>query len=155
MNCRLAKRWIHAGSEAAPSTAQRVELAAHLAECPGCRRLEAALSEAMAAWRAQAAAMPEPNTERAWSALRRSIRQTQPERRRASPWWAFASLGAAAALGIGLWIAPGGDPAPESQRAIARATEPTQAESTVVYVDDRSGWTFVWSADPGRGDQRI
>jgi hypothetical protein len=74
----------------------------------------------------------------------RSARSPQPAHRR---WWAAAPVAAAAALAVAVWFKP---PAlAPADPAIARAVfvEPGDARATtLVYVDEPTGWLIVWAA---------
>ena len=163
MNCREAQRHLFAEGEGALESSQRATLEEHVGHCPDCRRIRDDLTAALSAWRNENARTPVPDAEREWHAVRRRIRggaesgtaaAAQP-RRNLFPWLAVP-IGAAAALAVALYVAPT-PPAPgpvtpaRNARQVARAddvvVEAPRGTSTVVFVDDKSGWLFVQTSD--------
>lgn len=112
------------------------------------------------AWRSEAVSTPIPAPEREWLAVRRrirggseaggSIRSAHP-RRRLFPWIAVP-LGTAAAFALALLLGPSGSDDSRSSVSAAHVARADSVEvpgnaSTMVFVDDRSGWLIVWASD--------
>ena len=116
-------------------------------------------------WRADADKTAVPDAEREWYAVRRRIRggaetgAARPARpRRSLLMWIAIPLGAAAALALSLSVAlqkPATTPAVRVTWHVASADSvevPGSNASTMVFVDDKSGWLIVWASDePKRG----
>lgn len=163
MNCREAQSHLFAEGDGALDHNQRVTLEAHVGQCPDCRRIRDDLTAALSAWRSAAATTPVPDVEREWHAVRRRIRGgaetgTAAPARPARPFfpWLMVPVGAAAALALAVYIAspkPEGTVTPagsaESAPRIARAdmVEVPGGASTIVFVDNKSGWLFVQASD--------
>lgn len=151
MNCSAARQQIFAERDGALGQAQRAALAEHVAGCAECRRVRHDLAAAVDVWRADVreARIPSPDVE--WQKVRRRLHAGATHRRSMAAWVAVP-VAAAAAVAIGLYVAPGGHHEPAGgTREVAAAVENrpavigvAPADSTVVYVDDKSGWTFVW-----------
>jgi hypothetical protein len=167
MNCREAQSQIFAERDDALDNTRRAALDGHLAQCDDCRRISADLTAALAAWRTEVSQVTVPNAEREWHAVRRQIRGgaeagaarvARPRRNLFT--WIGVPLGAAAALALGLFVLSPTSPPVESgthsAAHIARANSvevPANNATTMIVVDDKSGWTFVWASDaaPKRG----
>lgn len=141
------------------------QLEAHAAECPDCRRQRALLSAATVVLKQTHAAVSVPSAREEWLTLRDRLRAGRGDRVAAgkpamTPWlyWGIrtAALGAAAAIAFIAYLRQS-LPAPfPSGGAIARAefVQADNAASTLVYVDQDSGWLIVWADSPngnGRG----
>jgi hypothetical protein len=77
-------------------------------------------------------------------------------RRNFAPWFALP-IGAVAAAAIAFYVAPttpkAVSPTP-TKTHVARADSveaPGNNASTMVFVDDKSGWLIVWASDSKRG----
>ena len=143
-----------AAQDGALADYERAGLAAHVAACAECRQFQALLEATQQHLQGVAVQVAVPDEERAWQDIHREIRATRPVAPRA--WWSLGRwalpLGAAAALAAVAVIGPSwtDDDGPQ---AVARAeyVEVSGEASSVVYVDDKSGWLVVWaSAEPGR-----
>lgn len=153
MNCREAQDRILTERDGALDQTSRVALAGHLADCAGCRRVRDDLTAAVSAWRAEVANVRVPDAEREWHAVRRKIRGGEtaaagPARSRRSLFtWIALPLGAAAAAAIALFVSPSPqfDPAPIAH--VDSVEAPGNNASTMVFVDDKSGWLIVWASD--------
>ena len=92
--------------------------------------------------------MTVPDEERAWQDIHREIRSAHPAGVRA--WrglgrWALP-LGAAAALAaVALLVPSWNEEAASPMVARADYVEVAGDASSVVYVDDKSGWLVVWA----------
>lgn len=124
------------------------------------------LSAALSYWRTDATATAVPNAEIEWQQVRRKIRGGtdalgRPPRhaRPAFASWFALPLVAGAAAALSFFLFPG---TPEMAPAPRRATQTARADaveapgnnaSTMVFVDDKNGWLFVWASDasPKRG----
>jgi hypothetical protein len=165
MNCREAQLQICAERDNASTLRPGPELDVHLAHCDACRRVRDELAAALAGWRAETLNVALPSVDREWHAVRRQIRGgaasgaefgSRPRRNLFA--WIAVPLGAAAAVAVAFFVSP---PSPSAQsRAsvehIARVNSveaPGNDASTMVLVDDKSGWLFVWATDanPKRG----
>lgn len=152
MNCRQAEHHIFAERDGTLDALQQTALSDHVTACPNCRRMRDGFAAAVETWRTDVGQVRLPDADLEWQKLRhRMQRENRPVRRSVLNWFALP-LGAAAALAVGLYVAKSpSDKLPAGQAAaVAAATSiPTasEPESTVVFVDDKSGWTFVWAAD--------
>ena len=153
MNCSSAQRLLSAERDGAPASPERAGLAAHVAGCAECRRIQAEWVKTQANLNVAATRVVVPDEERAWQEIHREIRATRPTAARA--WWNLGRwvlpLGAAAALAAVAWIGPSWTDENGSQAgARAEFVEVAGDASSVVYVDDQSGWLVVWAAaEPG------
>lgn len=153
MNCREAQLRVLAERDGALDETSRAALAGHLADCAGCRRVRDDLTAAVNAWRTDVAEVVVPDVEREWYAVRRRMRggetgAPRPVRSRRSLFaWIALPLGAAAAAALALFISPGPrfDPAPIAH--VDSVEAPGNNASTLVFVDDKSGWLIVWASD--------
>lgn len=150
MNCTDCERLL-LGERGEPSAAEAAAVAAHVQACPRCRALQSSLVGALGQWKAETAAQT-PDAAAAWQALRPRLRAAGRRPRRLAPLlWLSAPLAAAAALAFVMYR-----PAPtahddgftSAHADFVEAGNP--AASTVVYVDNDSGWLVVWAADAGR-----
>ena len=161
MNCREAQSQIFAERDGALDITQRAELDRHIAHCGDCQRMREDFTAALASWRNEASQVTIPNAEREWHAVRRRIRggetgvarDSRPRRNLFA--WIALPLGAAAAAAIALFVTlqPGSIVLPglEPTARIAHANSvevPGDKATTVVVVDDKSGWLFVWASAP-------
>jgi|SRR5687767_14441391 len=158
MNCREAQSQLFAERDGALDTTQRAGLEDHLLHCGDCRRIRENLTAVIATWRTEVYQAPVPNAEREWHAVRRRIRggdeagatHSSPSRRNLFTWLAIP-IGAAAAIAMAvLVVAPPATPDQAvTQMAQANTVEVTgDNATTMVFVDDKSGWLFVWASDP-------
>lgn len=152
MTCREAETHLYADPASAPGTAPAA-FEAHLARCPDCLRRHRQLRAALDGWRAEVAAAPVPDAEREWHAVRRRIRGADTAAgplRRIWPWLSLPlGLGAAAALTFLIWQSP----APRAEARADFVEVPGGQASTMVFVDEKSGWLIVQASDsPGTSD---
>jgi len=166
MNCREAEQQIFAARDGALDEFRRAALASHLDDCAACRRVQNDLSTFVETWRegSEQVRVPDPQIE--WRKLQRRIAEPAQPRRSRATWLALPSAAfAAAALAIGVHLRPTSTPAiPTSKPApVGVAAVPPSvatpsitvstainAAPAVVFVDDKSGWTFVWDGDSGQ-----
>ncbi|MSU48325.1 MAG: zf-HC2 domain-containing protein [Opitutus sp.] len=166
MNCREAQHQIFAIDGRAPDESQRAAFESHVRQCADCRRIREDLSSGLTHWRTAAEKIAVPDADREWHTVRRRIRggAEAPAKSPARPrqnllLWLSLPLGAAAAVALGLFVSPrsselGANGHRSTQTARADAVEvPGNNASTMVFVDDKSGWLFVWASDaaPKRG----
>jgi hypothetical protein len=161
MNCSAAQHFLSAdrADALASDPSQGAALTAHLAGCAACRRFQSNLSQGLEGWKKQVAMIETPDVERAWQDIRREIRLSTPEPRRRAYGlgrWALP-LGAAAVLAVlsavaPRWFNPSGPAMIPMVEAAARAdfVEVPNDASSMVYVDDRSGWLVVWAVDEAK-----
>src|SRR5215207_143418 len=159
MNCREAQSHLFTERDGAPDNSQRAALDAHLAQCDGCRKVRADLTAALTVWRTEVRQVTVPDAEREWHAVRRRIRggaeagTVRESRPRRNLFTLLAiPVGAAAAIALALFVSPKvSNPLPAenhdgSNIARAHATEVSGSNApTMIFVDDKSGWTFVWA----------
>ncbi|MDP2136637.1 MAG: hypothetical protein Q8J74_02170, partial [Candidatus Didemnitutus sp.] len=149
--------------------------ARHLADCAGCRQLQAELAQAMTAFQTEAAHVSTPDPEEEWRLLQAQIRapeRTAPPPSVVSLTWLSLPLAAAAAVALVFWVGRSPTPFPPPPRGESTATlAPVQvadafaradfvevtdsSSSPLVYVDRDSGWLVVWAVETsasGLGD---
>jgi hypothetical protein len=162
MNCREAQSQLFAERDGALATTQRVALDSHLAQCGDCQRARENLSAALTTWRTAVSLARVPDVEREWHAVRRQIRGgaeagagRNPRSRRSLFTWLAVPLGAAAAVALALFVSPQIFPTvPSGAQSTAHVVGANSVDiashtaTTVVFVDDKSGWLFVWASDP-------
>lgn len=152
MKCTDCTRLLLSEGGVPPAPGWQDEVAAHVAACPDCRRLQADLATMRETWKADTAQVAIPDELAAWEELRPLLSQParRPKRRLAPLFWIGAPLAAAAAFAFVIWnpVAPTG-----SESALAVHADYVEAgnpaASTMVYVDKDSGWLVVWAADAG------
>lgn len=156
MNCREAQSQILTPPEGASDPSRSALLEGHLAHCAGCRQVRDNLTAALTTWRADVARAVVPDAEKEWHAVRRRIRggAETGQRPARSRWtfftWVALPLGAAAAAAVALFVAPQFQSGTLSPAAIAHVDSveaPGNNASTLVFVDDKSGWLIVWASD--------
>lgn len=155
MNCRKAQQLISVERDRALSSDERGYLEGHLTQCPSCRAEQITLSAALSDWRESTKAAAVPNVDRAWLDIRRAHRQSTPAASRTPAGllrWVLPVSGVAALAVVGGLILPRSSSSTVQavqveQRQIARAdfVEVPSNASSLVYVDDQSGWLVVWS----------
>ncbi|MEO5958062.1 MAG: zf-HC2 domain-containing protein [Opitutaceae bacterium] len=155
MNCREATPQIFAERDGALDETQRAALAEHLTQCTGCQKMRDSFATAVDALRHSTEQVRVPDAELEWQKLRREIRggagSTAAASTRRMAWFGLP-LAAAAAAAVALFMNTGPTNqtgATDQQRtAIAKGADPAGASpSTVVFVDDKSGYVFVWADD--------
>jgi hypothetical protein len=167
MNCREAQSHLFTERDGALENNLRAALDGHLAQCDGCRKVRDNLTTAFAVWRIDVRQVTVPDAEREWHAVRRRIRggaeagagrESRPRRNLFT--FLAVPVGAAAAVALAFFVSPRSSTniTPENHEganvARARAVEVSGSNApTMVFVDDKSGWTFVWAneAGPKRG----
>ena len=160
MNCREAQTQIFAARDGAPDESPRAALEGHVAHCAACRPIRANLAAALGAWRTDSARAIVPDAEREWHAVRRRIRggadvgSTATRPRRSLFAWLSLPFGAAAAAAVALVVLQQQRPAATlagfGDVVTARADvveAPGHNASTMVFVDDKSGWLIVLASD--------
>ncbi len=160
MNCREAQTQIFAARDGAPGAIPSAALDGHVAQCAACRQIRDNLAAALETWRSDSARAIVPDAEREWHAVRRQIRggadagaTSARPRRSLIAWWSLP-LGAAAAAAFAFVVLnqerPAELPAAFSDAVTARADDveaPGNKASTMVFVDDKSGWLIVLASD--------
>lgn len=174
MICRDIESLILAERDGALSKPQLAELSDHVATCPACRKLRTSLTTALETYRDAVFAVTPPDPNQAWRDLQ--VRLHEPAKRRplAPVLWFTAPLAAAAALAFAFFVSPppAATPAvdPGVQMVAARPPPPPPPlhdpsfiagadfveagdpnASTIVYLDNESGWLVVWATNPDAG----
>lgn len=158
MNCRVAKQQIFAVRDGALDDIQRAALASHVAECAACRRIRDDLEIAVTGLRAESTAVRIPNPDLEWRKLQRQLHEPAPVRRSLASWLAVPTALAAAAAAVAVYVYTPSNPvtgSAEQAATVAGAQQTGSAPSAVVFVDDKSGWTFVLASDSGATGQHI
>lgn len=150
MDCREAQQRIFAERDGALDNSQRAALVAHTTHCASCREMRDRLATAIDSWRTSTRGVSVPDAELEWQKIRREIRGgASATVRGVRLGWFALPVAAAAAIAVTFFVNPAGDgsPAPK-ERTVARAHVEASVEnaSPVVFVDDKSGWVFVWAA---------
>lgn len=164
MNCREAQNQLFA-DRSAQDTTQRAVLASHVAQCAACARLQSHLGSALEGWRAETQRVAVPDAGREWQILRRKIRggvnvgdAVATSASRLPTWfsWITLPLGAAAAAALAFLVvqqSPSAAVHAAREARVARADyveAPGAKASTMVYIDEKSGWLFVVASDETR-----
>lgn len=160
MNCCKAHSLLSTERDGPLEAAAQSALEAHLAACPTCRRVQADLAAGFGGWRAQSAAVSVPDAQQEWWEVRRRMRGGESTGEAgARPmtklvwFWRALPIAAATAIAAVLFFprfAPDDPAADAGGPTLARANSvevPGQAASTMVFVDEKSGWLIVWAAD--------
>jgi anti-sigma factor RsiW len=158
MNCRDIESLLSAERDGMLTSAQRSSLESHVASCRACAELRTKLSQAMDAFRSEAAAVPIPDVDEEWQKVCTSLTDSKTRSRDKRPLtpilWFATPLAAAAALAFAFFSSsPMVQPTGESMTTMSEAAqaeyvEPGDAKaSTIVYVDKDSGWLVVWATD--------
>lgn len=159
MNCREALSQLAKERDAPLAASDRSDLAGHLAHCSACRQAGDNLDAALAAWRMATAQVAVPNPDQEWLAVRRRLRGgAGTASRDPVPGWNFKPawliMPLAAAIAAVLYFPRTAVPEPRTGPGamVARANSvdvPGGKSSTMVFVDDKSGWLIVWASDAG------
>lgn len=159
MNCREAQSQMFAERDGAQGISPRAELESHVAHCAACRHIRDDLAAALATWRADVSQATVPDPEREWHAVRRRIRgagdASHADSRPRRHWlaWITLPLGAAAAVAVAIMVSlprPPSGPVAAFPEMVAHADwveAPGRDASTMVFVDEKSGWLIVWASD--------
>ena len=156
MNCREAQSQIFAERDGALETTQRAALDSHLAQCDGCRQTREELTAALITWRTAVSHVTVPNAEREWQAVRRRIRGgMEPGAERASRprrnllAWIALPLGGVAAVALALLVSPQDRPTVQASAPVPPNSVEVAGDdaTTMVFVDEKSGWLFVLASD--------
>ena len=155
MNCQDAEESMIAARDGALTTDKRAVLAAHLTGCVSCSRLRDAFSENSKMFRASAQSAALPDVADEWLEIRSRIRKPAPTAVRSFRLIPFLGvpLAAAAALVIAFVSMPQwfGTSSQSSSFQEARAEfveVPGSDTTTLVFVDEPSGWLVVWAVAP-------
>jgi anti-sigma factor RsiW len=158
MTCRDIELLLLTERDGALTSEQRAALGQHVATCPACQQLRARLNAALNTFQADAANVAVPDIETEWRTLRAQLHggQSKPEKKRplAPVIWFGSAMAAAAALTLAYLGQQPKQTEPVAAPAIAqvKAAGDTNA-STMVYVDQESGWLVVWATDADTGSQ--
>jgi len=147
--CRDITDLLIAEPDGALPPAELARIEAHVATCEACRRQRALLAAVPGLLREATTALATPDRDEAWGELRARIRQTDPEQRRTAPrarYYAWGVAAAAAALTFAVLVTLRWSDTPAN--ALVAQAEFVQSDgsgSTLVYVDQESGWLIVWA----------
>jgi len=151
--CRDITDLLIAEPDAALPPAELARIEAHVATCEACRRQRALLAAVPGLLREATTALATPDKDEAWGEVRARIRQADPERRRIAPrarYYAWGvSVAAAAVVAFAVLLTLRWSDAPAT--ALVAQAEFVQSDgsgSTLVYVDQESGWLIVWADSP-------
>ena len=155
MNCREVQSELFAETEGTPANPRRAAVEAHVARCAACRRVRDDLTTALEGWRSDISKITVPDAELEWHAVRRRIRGGggEPSVRSRRNWTAWLGLPLATAAAVILVMLSPASRAPNVDipvGEVARAENieaPGNNASTMVFVDDKSGWLIVWASD--------
>ena len=157
MNCHKTRHDIFAERDGLLGTAERGALAEHLEQCPACRTMRNDFTATIEAWRASPERVTLPDANLEWQKVRREIQHGT--RSNGSSWrspvtWFALPLAAAAALAVVLFVPSPFSPETGDRVSSVAATAggsdgsaAAEPASTVVFVDDKTGWVFVWADD--------
>jgi anti-sigma-K factor RskA len=155
MNCRHAEKALSRHLDGELPAEQVAHLEQHLASCAACRETAAIWQGYGDSLRAgQPSGIPDPTL--AWHDIRRAIRTREDPAAKVQgrPWWAKPLPWAAATTTVAL-VAIGYllQFSPETRLTGGGAVEYVDTDlpgaSTIVYVDDESGWNIVWVVELG------
>jgi anti-sigma factor RsiW len=148
MNCPEARSLLSASRDGPPPPGADA-LSAHLAACPGCRRLQEDLRAGFASWTESARSVAVPAADEMWRDVRSALhRGSTPVR----PAWVRVGLPLAAAAAVAVLLVQSpwrqASNTTESHLAQVNFVVPgTPGASTLVYEDSESGWLVVWTAE--------
>ncbi|MBL9205758.1 MAG: zf-HC2 domain-containing protein [Opitutaceae bacterium] len=154
--CRTFADLLLAELDGALSPAELVRIESHVSTCAECHRQRALLAATRSTLRQVAADIPTPDANREWTRLQQRIHNAKSERRRSSLLRRGLTWGlpiAAAAL-VAVSVSLVHSPVARLNGLASASADFVQAEgtaSTLVYVDQESGWLIVW-ADSGTGN---
>ena len=150
MNCHQAEKALSRHLDGELSAELVTGLEKHLASCAACRETAVDWQGYGDNFRAeQPSGMPDPT--KAWHDIRRAIRtredpvaqgQNRPWWARPLPWAGAAATVAIVAIGYVLQLSPGAQFS--GGGAVEYVDTDLPGASTIVYVDDESGWNIVW-----------
>ncbi len=149
MNCNEARRLLLASRDGPPPP-EAGALPAHLAGCPGCRRLQADLHAGFEAWSEAARSVTVPAADEVWREVRAARHRPTPPVR---PSWVRVGLPLAAAAAVAVllvqspWRQASSDDLPTELAQVNFVVPGTPEASTLVYEDSESGWLVVWTAE--------
>ena len=157
MNCRAIEPLLLAERDGVLTSEQRSALVTHVASCVGCRQLRTTLGEALDNYQADAARIAVPDAAEVWRELSATLPETtaKPAKRRplAPIIWFGAPLATAAAIAFAFFLTRPTTTHLEARGPVAENARADYVEagdasaSTLVYVDEESGWLVVWAAD--------
>ncbi|MEZ5413772.1 MAG: zf-HC2 domain-containing protein [Opitutaceae bacterium] len=150
MSCHDTQRLLSQAQDVTLSEQQRDVLARHLAACPVCRQYQAELANAAAVFRQDATAIVAPDIDQEIRAVQARL-SAPPKRRKRSLApivWLGAPLAAAAAVVFTFLSNTQSMPMTSPDTAVTHVDyviTGDPAASTMVYVDQDSGWLVVWA----------
>ncbi len=160
MNCPTCESLLLRDQDGALTDQERAALPAHLSQCPACRDFAQQLPKLSSAIRAESDAIRVPDAAAEWAQLQTRINASTPRvaiirRIPSRVWWLGAPLAAAAALAL-IFVTPSqtttatNDLEARSDSGITHVDYVESGDpnaSTMVYVDQESGWLVVWTSN--------
>lgn len=153
MNCHKSHQLLSAERDGFLTADQQISLETHLKDCSRCRKVRPLVAASVESWRDSTASIQMPDVDRAWQDIRRAKRTEGSANSRhyagALRW--IAPLGIAAGLAVIASVTPRWQN--HAQAALVAQQEKAHADyvdvpsdaSSMVYVDDQSGWLVIWS----------
>lgn len=154
MKCLEAQQLLALAPDGELTELQLAALEQHNVTCLACREFAQQQHKASGVLRRDTALVALPEIEAEVRAVRVRLSAKQPARlgKLAPVLWIGASLAAAAALVfafLGSHLAPHPTTSPSAASALVNYIVPGDPDaSTVVYVDQASGWLVVWASIP-------
>ncbi|MCC6415777.1 MAG: zf-HC2 domain-containing protein [Opitutaceae bacterium] len=151
MDCRESQHLLTLVQDDALTDDQRATLEQHLTRCPACRAYTVQLRLAREMVCGDARAFSLPNVEAEIRTVQNRLAQPAPARQRTftPSLWLGAPL-AAAAVAFIFFSGRQPDPTPMAEpfAQVDYVVTGNPAASTLVYVDQTSGWLVVWASAP-------
>ena len=157
MNCLASQKQLLRAQDEALHDQQHSTLAAHLSSCPQCSEFEASLRQISADIKNEAASVPVPDADETWQGIQSRLQPTgesETTSKRFAPLiWITAPLAAAAAFAFAFLPSHSTSDFDSVAMSEASATQVDYVETdnpnatTMVYVDNQSGWLVVWTDD--------
>lgn len=155
-SCRHITSLLIAEPDGRLTPAEQAEIEGHVAECAACRQQRAVLTAIPASLQAVTHAVSSPNPQQEWMRLRAQLPKQRLQGKSQPPktpfWlqWSFPLGAAAAAVVVALVTHFRYSDRVSTERlsaTVARAdyVQAENADSTMVYVDQESGWLIVWA----------
>ncbi|HRE81024.1 MAG TPA: zf-HC2 domain-containing protein [Opitutaceae bacterium] len=155
-SCQHITSLLIAGPDRRLTPAEQAEIEGHVVQCAACRQQRALLAAIPASLQTVTQAVSTPNPQQEWMRLRSQLpkqsREGKSQRRKTPFWlqWSFPIGAAATAVVVALVTHLRYSDRVSTERlaaTVARAdyVQAENADSTLVYVDQESGWLIVWA----------
>jgi len=150
MNCSQAEKALSRHLDGELLAGEVASLEKHLSSCSACRETAAEWGGYGSALRADAPnEIPDPT--KAWHDIRRSLRNRESPipTTNARPWWArplpwAGAVVTVALFTVGYFLQLSPSPGFPYGSAVEFVDTDLPGASTVVYVDEETGWNIVW-----------